>query len=118
MRKIVWIFIGGILFVLCLTILMVGIGDKGIKRDMDIDKVDKFIIKPNDILFDTSNGGGPKIRVYITKDNKIVDMFLEEYVRGVVAAEMPAEFSVEALKAQAVAARTYALAHMEKYGNQ
>lgn len=34
---------------------------------------------------------------------------LEEYVVGVVAAEMPVEFELEALKAQAVAARTYAV---------
>ena len=34
---------------------------------------------------------------------------LEEYVVGVVAAEMPATFQKEALKAQAIAARTYAL---------
>ena len=33
----------------------------------------------------------------------------EEYLVGVVAAEMPADFEPEALKAQAVAARTYAL---------
>ena len=36
-------------------------------------------------------------------------MELEEYVKGVVAAEMPASFHLEALKAQAVAARTYAI---------
>ncbi|MBQ9929499.1 MAG: stage II sporulation protein D [Oscillospiraceae bacterium] len=34
---------------------------------------------------------------------------LEQYVLGVVLAEMPAEFEEEALKAQAVVARTYAL---------
>ena len=34
---------------------------------------------------------------------------LEEYVKGVVSAEMPANFHEEALKAQAIAARTYAL---------
>ncbi len=34
---------------------------------------------------------------------------LEEYVAGVVAAEMPVSFHEEALKAQAIAARTYAL---------
>jgi len=38
---------------------------------------------------------------------------LEEYVTGVVAAEMPAEFNSEALKAQAVCARTYAIRYME-----
>ncbi|HME90434.1 MAG TPA: SpoIID/LytB domain-containing protein, partial [Myxococcaceae bacterium] len=34
---------------------------------------------------------------------------LEEYLLGVVGAEMPVTFPLEALKAQAVAARTYAL---------
>ncbi|MFD1929357.1 stage II sporulation protein D [Sporosarcina siberiensis] len=34
---------------------------------------------------------------------------LEEYVKGVVSAEMPVTFQDEALKAQAIAARTYAL---------
>lgn len=38
----------------------------------------------------------------------------EEYVKGVVASEMPSSFEKEALKAQAVAARTYSLA---KYRN-
>ncbi|MDS9472265.1 stage II sporulation protein D [Sporosarcina pasteurii] len=39
---------------------------------------------------------------------------LEEYVKGVVAAEMPIAFHEEALKAQALAARTYALRTTEK----
>jgi stage II sporulation protein D len=39
---------------------------------------------------------------------------LEDYLLGVVAAEMPAEFEVEALKAQAVAARTYAAKRLDK----
>ena len=42
-------------------------------------------------------------------DGEIETMVLEDYVRGVLAAEMPADFPIEALKAQAVAARTYAL---------
>lgn len=43
------------------------------------------------------------------KTKKITDIALEDYIIGVVAAEMPASFETEALKAQAVAARTYAL---------
>ena len=39
----------------------------------------------------------------------VVDMDLEAYLVGVVLAEMPASFELEALKAQAVVARTYAL---------
>jgi len=41
-------------------------------------------------------------------DGQTLRMPLEEYLVGVVAAEMPADFHPEALKAQAVAARTYA----------
>ncbi len=44
----------------------------------------------------------------------VVQIELEEYIIGVVSAEMPASFDVEALKAQAVAARTYALKSEEK----
>ena len=39
----------------------------------------------------------------------VTDMATEEYLLGVLAAEMPVDFGPEALKAQAVAARTYAL---------
>jgi stage II sporulation protein D len=42
--------------------------------------------------------------------NAINAVSLEDYVQGVVPAEMPAGWSPEALKAQAVTARTYALA--------
>jgi len=47
------------------------------------------------------------VRVYLHQQNKIQTMQLEDYLVGVVAAEMPADFPLEALKAQAVAARTY-----------
>ncbi|PHO07496.1 stage II sporulation protein D [Thermoanaerobacterium thermosaccharolyticum] len=49
------------------------------------------------------------INVFVVDQNKEVKMNLEDYLVGVVAAEMPADFEMEALKAQAVAARTYAL---------
>lgn len=42
-------------------------------------------------------------------NNKIEKVFLEDYIVGVVAAEMPASFELEALKAQSVASRTYVL---------
>ncbi len=66
---------------------------------------------------DHSNADGRvlMINVYVTKYKKIVPMPFEDYVKGVVAAEMPAAFESEALKAQAVAARTYALARLKEY---
>ena len=50
---------------------------------------------------------------------EIFELPLEEYLTGVVAAEMPAAFEPEALKAQAVAARTYTLycAAAKKHAN-
>lgn len=54
------------------------------------------------------------IKVYIKSENVTREMPLEEYLKGVVAAEMPADFHLEALKAQAIAARTYAFSRMEK----
>ena len=47
--------------------------------------------------------------VTILIDGELQEMDLNEYLWGVVAAEMPASFELEALKAQAVAARTYSL---------
>ena len=55
-----------------------------------------------------------RIKVYKTGEKKIEEMDLEEYLKGVVAAEMPVDFELEALKAQAIAARTYAYARHEK----
>ena len=55
------------------------------------------------------------IKVYDTRTQEVLKMPLEDYVKGVVAAEMPAEFHEEALKAHAVASRTYALERTKKY---
>ncbi|HIE13440.1 MAG TPA: stage II sporulation protein D [Desulfotomaculum sp.] len=52
---------------------------------------------------------GEYVRVYRHATGEVEVLPLEEYVVGVVAAEMPALFPLEALKAQAVAARTYIL---------
>ncbi len=52
------------------------------------------------------------IKVYVTEEKKIKKMLLETYIEGVVAAEMPASFELEALKSQAIAARTYAAKKM------
>ena len=54
-----------------------------------------------------------EINVFFPQEGKTETMEIEEYLRGVVAAEMPAEFEDEALKAQAVAARSYAFYRME-----
>jgi stage II sporulation protein D len=47
--------------------------------------------------------------VKVLVGSKVKDVPLEEYVRGVVAAEMPSSWPAAALEAQAVASRTYAI---------
>ncbi|MHB0875647.1 MAG: SpoIID/LytB domain-containing protein [Anaerolineae bacterium] len=51
-----------------------------------------------------------KLRVWRRDTDGVEAMAVEQYLRGVVPAEMPAAWPGEALRAQAVAARTYALA--------
>ncbi len=49
------------------------------------------------------------IKLLHTETNKIEEINLDTYLYGVVSAEMPASFEEEALKAQAVVARTYTI---------
>jgi len=57
-----------------------------------------------------------RISVYYVPEQKVVSLDLEEYVKGVVASEMPPTFQYEALKAQAIVARTYAVRKMKIFG--
>lgn len=54
-----------------------------------------------------------EITIKLKDNDKIIDINLEDYVIGVVACEMPASYDMEALKAQAVAARTFVLRKLE-----
>ena len=49
------------------------------------------------------------LRVLDVEADKVIEMTAKDYVIGVVSAEMAAEYEIEALKAQAVVAYTYAL---------
>ena len=53
------------------------------------------------------------IIVNLYKDNQLLTLDFNDYLIGVVGQEMPASFNVEAIKAQAVAARTFALNNLE-----
>lgn len=57
-----------------------------------------------------------QISVFDTRAERIEERSLEEYLVGVVAAEMPASFHEQALRAQAVAARTYTMYHARHGG--
>lgn len=65
-------------------------------------------------LLSGTNAPPPQtVSVYIKSEDKVEEIAINEYLKRVVAAEMPVEFNEEALKAQAVAARTYLASHMQ-----
>lgn len=99
----------------------------------------KISLTPHDIIFDegsvvienhTDEGGinissikrsygSPSymgsLEIYSTGEKLVIinELPLEEYLRFVVPSEMPSSFELEALKAQAVCARSYAYSHMQ-----
>lgn len=65
--------------------------------------------------FDSSSETGEKeIKVYLKEEEKIVSLPLETYLAGVVAGEMDPSWPKEALKAQAILARTFTLLFLKE----
>lgn len=70
-----------------------------------------FFKKETNFIPENNNSSDNQVKLTINTDS--YDLNLEEYVIGVVAGEMPALFENEALKAQAIASRTYAINHLK-----
>ncbi len=87
--------------------------DKNKKKIYDLKKEDKFLVTSSDrrgIWVGQKRYAG-KLKIFI-RDNDILVvniLGLEKYLSSVVGSEMPAKWPLEALKAQAIASRTYAL---------
>ena len=54
------------------------------------------------------------ISISVLKNGKLIELKLEAYVQCVILGEIPADFETEALKAQAVATRTYTMRNVQK----
>lgn len=65
----------------------------------------------------TSSSGAP-VRIHLTSQNITRNVSLEEYVLGVVSAEGSIESELEALKALAVASRTFALHNLQRHASE
>ena len=74
-----------------------------------IKKIDKLEKSP----YEKVDSKSPTISVYNSKTGKVQSMDIETFLYGVLSMEMSSEFSEEALKAQAVAARTYIIYKIE-----
>lgn len=79
-------------------------------------------IKPSSDGFVCVKGKWYRGNLLITNRNKALtvvnDIKLEDYLLGVVPSEMPSSWHKEALKAQAIAARSYAVANLGKNGSK
>ncbi|WP_096156381.1 MULTISPECIES: stage II sporulation protein D [Bacillus] len=96
-----------LLFVMILmvpTLLVLPFADKGsgkLTEELDAKHLQPLKIGPD-----------MNVAVYRSELKEIVEIPIEEYVVGVVSAEMGPQFELEALKAQALAARTYVVKQM------
>lgn len=91
------IFVMGVFFIFYITIFFVACTNE---------------VKDNDIIpenIKTENDGVPILKIYNTSTKELEEENIENYLFGVLAGEMYNNFELEALKAQAILARTYAL---------
>lgn len=100
MKKVVLVEVALVIFILVLPATLVVVFKK---TESEAQHSAESVTKPIEI----DNENDITVTVFRSKEERIEEVPLEKYVAGVVASEMPAEFEKEALKAQALAARTY-----------
>ncbi|QKS73339.1 stage II sporulation protein D [Paenalkalicoccus suaedae] len=96
------LFVGLILILLLPALLVTVLHTDNVASEPNGQAVMKAVHKADDVQ-------EPTVSITRSETNESEELAFEEYIIGVVAAEMPASYEEEALKAQAVAARTYFL---------
>lgn len=108
-----------LVFLVGLTVLLTPLVSLREKNGAPGEKLTEEIQTKNASYEDETKKGSPTpetVKVFLKKENKVIETALSEYLLGVLAAEMPATYHEEALKAQAVAAYTY-LTYKRNQGN-
>ena len=109
MRKRYWLFA----LVLVLALVLTGCMQAG-PNDDNKEEIQANVVKPKiPESLETNDRGVPILKVYDTEAKAISEMDLETYVTGVLAGEMKNDWPEEALKAQAILARTFVLKFVE-----
>ena len=103
-KTVIFIFVLG---VLCPGIILFVTGKCAVRPVKDGGKTKTEIISE---AYDTQ-----QINI-LAADGNVLQMSLHDYLTAVLLCEMPASFEIEALKAQAVVARTYTLRRVERGG--
>ena len=92
-----------IFILICFTIPIIFTNDKAKTTNKEIENINEVATDKYDYK------DYQKIKLLHTATGQVEEIDLDEYIYGVVAAEMPASYEKEALKAQAVVARTYTI---------
>ena len=98
------------LYILCLVLICFLVPILFTKRNnttMQTSVVEEHEKTPEKVTYDY--GKYNKVKLLHTKTGEVEEIGIDEYLLGVVSSEMPASFESEALKAQAVVARTYTM---------
>ena len=92
------------LIILALCFLLAACAASG---DTEITTASPLPVLPDDLPL--NHRGEPALEVFLADQGSVVTMDIERYVMGVVAGEMKNDWPLEALKAQAILARTFVL---------
>lgn len=104
MKKKHLIYTGIIYLVILLLIPAIIIDQYKIQKEEEKKQEEKKEIEEK---YEVEGKVGETIRVKLYKTGEVIAIDANDYLRGVVPSEMPPSFEMEALKAQAVVARTY-----------
>ncbi len=85
-----------------------------------VENSDSVVLYPDSGYFFIREGDSITGKIIFTintgaEGGLVIEENLEDYIKHVLPAEMPAGFPFEALKAQAVVARTFAISHLGKF---
>ena len=106
-------------FFLALLLLTALLLTACMRADVEQQPIQTDVVKPEvpqDLR--TNDEGVPILKVYDVESESIAEMDLETYVTGVLAGEMRNDWPEEALKAQALLARTFVLKFVETKDSQ
>ena len=101
------VFIYFFVFLLVFFLLSAALTKKNVEAKVLKDSVEKNAEQPSDDNYEYKEYG--TIKLLHKSTGEVEEVPLDTYLCNVVSAEMPADFELEALKAQAVVARTYTI---------
>ena len=116
MKKYLSYFIAFVIIIFVIPAICTKTGGQVISKSNDNNQIKKEETKEEVKTYDYKKYS--TIKLYHKETKKIEELPIDEYIYGTVSAEMPAKYELEALKAQAIASRTYTLYQIINNGNK